>query len=413
MKNLLLCTALFLTVSGFTGCNNDSAVPYPMDPVTIKLTPGSEKVISESNQFGIQLFTSVALEEPKNLTLSPLSASAALTMLLNGTAGETYNQLRTVLNYPTGMSLEEINKAYNNLVGQLLEADPVVELALANAMFYRQGFQVKPPFLQAIKTDFGATVSGLDFSQQSAIDAINKWASDNTKGRITRVIDNISDLARLFLMNALYFKGQWTDAFDKAETRNMPFFTNATTHINVPTMNRKLTVRSVFNDQYHAVELPYGRGNFAMVVVVPQNNDLKSFLRGFTPATWSEISGALDSQTAGASMDVFLPRFRFRYQKTLNENLRGLGMVNAFDPNLADLSPIADIRDLFVHFVNQNTFIEVNEEGTTAAAVTTVGVGITSVGPPPFIADRPFLFFIRERTTNTILFVGQVLNPLP
>jgi serpin B len=412
MKNLLLFTALFLVVSGFAGCNNDSASPTPMTPATIKLTPGSDKVISGSNQFGINLFARVALEESKNLTLSPLSASAALTMLLNGTAGETFDQLRTVLDFPTGMNLAEINLAYKNLVGQLLEADPVVELALANAMFYRQGFQVKVPFVNTMKSDFNATVEGLNFSHQSAVDAINQWASDNTKGKIPVVIESISDEMRLFLMNALYFKGQWTDAFNQAETRNLPFFTDATTRIDVPTMSRKLNARSVFTERYHAVELPYGRGNFAMVVVVPQNIDLKSFLRGFTTATWSEITGALDSQTVGGSIDVFLPRFQFSFQKNLNQPLRAMGMVNAFDPNLANLSPIADVRDLFVHFVNQNTYIQVNEEGTTAAAVTTIGIGITSVGPPPFVADRPFLFFIRERTTNTLLFAGQVLNPL-
>ncbi|HSV88527.1 MAG TPA: serpin family protein [Bacteroidales bacterium] len=412
MKNFHLLFFTFILSTSFTGCENNKIEEQPMTPKTIELTPASEMVISGSNRFGIDLFTRVALDETRNLTLSPLSASAALTMLLNGTSGETFSQLSTALGYPETMSIEEINLAYKSLVSQLLAADPVVELALANAMFYRQDFHVKRNFVQAMESDFDATIKGLDFTQQSAVDAINKWASDNTKGKIPRVIDNIDPLMRLFLMNALYFKGNWINAFDKSQTSNMPFFLNDNSMIEVPTMSGKFMVRSIFNDRYHAVELPYGRGNFSMIVVVPQNQDLKSFLRYFTPSTWDLITSAIDAQKAETSIEIYLPRFQYDFNKTLNQPLKDMGIINAFDPNLADLSGISDVRDLFVHFVNQNTHIEVNEEGTTAAAVTTIGIGVTSVGPPPFAANRPFLFFIRERTTNTLMFAGQVLNPL-
>jgi len=217
---------------------------------------------------------------------------------------------------------------------------------------------------------------------------------------------------RLFLMNALYFKGNWTTSFNSADTRDLPFFLTPQNTVQVPTMSGEFAVRSVLNDQFHAVELPYGRGNFSMVLVVPHNQELRAFLGQFSPAAWDTITSALDAQKSGSRTKVYLPRFQFAYRKTLNQYLSAMGMVNAFDPHLANLSGIADVRDLFVHFVNQNTHIEVNEEGTTAAAVTTIGIGITSVGPPPFAADRPFLFFIRERTTNTLMFAGAVFNPL-
>ena len=411
MKNLLLL-AVIVFFSGFTGCENYRMEEMPDMPKTFELTPASEHVIAGTNGFGIDLFTRVAQAENKNMALSPLSASAALTMLLNGTSDATFDQLRSVLGYPENMKLGEINSAYKNLVTQLLVADPVVELTLANAVFYRQNFGVKQNFVSTMKSDFGANVEGLDFASQAAVNRINQWASDNTRGKIPNVIESISDEMRLFLMNALYFKGNWTTTFNLADTRDLPFFLTPQKTVQVPTMSGEFAVRSVLNDHFHAVELPYGRGNFSMVLVVPHNQELRAFLGQFSPAAWDTITSALDAQKVGSRIKIYLPRFQFAYRTSLNQYLRAMGMVNAFAPHLANLSGIADVRDLFVHFVNQNTHIQVNEEGTTAAAVTTIGIGVTSVGPPPFAADRPFLFFIRERTTNTLMFAGAVFNPL-
>jgi len=411
MKNIVLL-AVIVFFSGFTGCENNRMEVMPDTPKTFELTPASELVIAGTNGFGIELFTKVAQAENKNMALSPLSASAALTMLLNGTADATFDQLRSVLGYPETMNLRDINRAYKSLVTQLLVADPVVELTLANAVFYRQNFGVKQNFVSTMQSDFDANIEGLDFANQSAVNRINQWASDNTKGKIPMVIESISDEMRLFLMNALYFKGNWTNTFNTADTRDLPFFLTPQNTVQVPTMSGEFAVRSVLNDRFHAVELPYGRGNFSMVLVVPHNQELRTFLGQFSPATWDTITSSLDAQKSGSRIKVYLPRFQFAYRKTLNQYLSAMGMVNAFDPLLANLSGIADVRDLFVHFVNQNTHIQVNEEGTTAAAVTTIGIGVTSVGPPPFAADRPFLFFIRERTTNTLMFAGAVFNPL-
>jgi len=411
MKNIVLL-AVIVFFSGFTGCENNRMEVMPDTPKTFELTPASELVIAGTNGFGIELFTKVAQAENKNMALSPLSASAALTMLLNGTADATFDQLRSVLGYPETMNLRDINRAYKSLVTQLLVADPVVELTLANAVFYRRNFGVKQNFVSTMQSDFDANIEGLDFANQSAVNRINQWASDNTKGKIPMVIESISDEMRLFLMNALYFKGNWTNTFNTADTRDLPFFLTPQNTVQVPTMSGEFAVRSVLNDRFHAVELPYGRGNFSMVLVVPHNQELRTFLGQFSPATWDTITSSLDAQKSGSRIKVYLPRFQFAYRKTLNQYLSAMGMVNAFDPLLANLSGIADVRDLFVHFVNQNTHIQVNEEGTTAAAVTTIGIGVTSVGPPPFAADRPFLFFIRERTTNTLMFAGAVFNPL-
>jgi serpin B len=261
-----------------------------------------------------------------------------------------------------------------------------------------------------MQTNFDAHIQALDFASPLAPQTINQWAGDNTNGKITEVIDQISDDAVMFLMNALYFKGIWTDQFKTENTYNSPFTLDDGSVISIPTMHGLIQAKAVYEESYHALELFYGRKNFSMIIVVP-NAGLSAFLQNATPTIWDGITIALDDQVYTTDIDVSLPKFTFEYEKQLKEQLKTLGMTDAFDPMLADLSKISD-ADLFVSFVKQNTFVEVNEEGTEAAAVTTVGVDLTSIGEQTqFFVDKPFVFAIREQTTNTLLFVGQVVNP--
>lgn len=408
MKNLLP-TLLILPLVFLGGCKKDDPIPNHT-PKVIELITKSAEVISNSNDFGIELFTKTAAEENKNLMLSPLSASTALTMLLNGCAGETYTQLKTTLKYPEDMSIVEVNEAYNSLVGQLLQADPKVKLALANAIFYRNGFSVKPSFLSTMDNDFDALIQGLDFGSPSALTTINKWASDNTFGKIPKVLDGISSNAVMFLMNALYFKGDWSYQFDKSLTNNRPFYFDNGTTANVPTMQGDVGARVVYGNSYKAIELPYGRTNFTMVLIVP-NETLQDFNTDFSGGAWQSITSSLDSYPEFGTAEVYMPKFKFSYEKILNDQLKSMGMNDAFDELLADLSGIAD-ASIFVSFVKQNTFVDVNEEGTEAAAVTTIGLELTSTPEPViFRVDKPFVFAIRERTTNTLMFIGQVADP--
>lgn len=409
MKSLV-SVALILVLTCLWSCKKDDPKPN-LTPKDIVLTAKSAQVISNSNTFGIDLFTRTAAAESQNLMLSPLSASTALTMLLNGCGGNTYTQLKSTLNYPEDMTIEEVNEAYKSLVSQLLIADSKVELALANAIFYRNGFAVKSPFLSTMSTDFEATVRGLDFDAPSALTTINKWASDNTFEKIPKVLNEISGNAVMFLMNALYFKGDWSYQFDKDLTTLKPFNLDNGSSVNVSTMTGEVGARLAYGNSYRAIELPYGRTNFTMVIVVPENT-LAEFYQSFSGSVWNSITTALDANTSFGKVDVFMPRFEFSYEKILNDQLKSMGMTDAFDEVLADLSGIAD-ASIFVSFVKQNTFVEVNEEGTEAAAVTTIGVNFTSVplDPPPFVIDKPFVFAIRERTTNTLMFIGQVADP--
>lgn len=393
-----------------TACEKQAGEP-DLTPKPISLTASAPQAIQSSNDFGIDLFRKVAEDDFKNLMLSPLSASTALTMLLNGCGGDTYDQLKGTLKYPSGMTIGEINEAYKSLVDQLLNADPLVKISLANAIFYRNGFTVKPPFLAVMSNDYKATIKGLDFAAPSALTTINKWASDNTAGKIPKVLDEISNEAVMFLMNALYFKGDWSRQFDKSETSERPFHPDGGATVNVSTMKGEVGAKMTTGNSYKAIEMPYGRTNFTMIVIVPTGN-LSEFYSSFTSVTWNSIAAGIDGIDEYGKVIVYMPKFKFTYEKYLNNQLEAMGMVDAFIPYQANLSGISD-QSIYVSFVKQNTFVEVDEVGTEAAAVTTIGIELTSAPPQPaqFVIDKSFIFAIRERTTNTLLFIGQVIKP--
>ncbi len=404
MKSIIVFSLATLSIL-LSACKKESS-PEQDQPATINLPAKANEVITSSNAFGIDLFRVTALEETENMMLSPLSASAALTMLLNGCNTQTYDQIRDMLGYKE-LTLEEINSAYQSLVSQLLEADPDVNFSMANAVFYRQGFTVKPPYLEAMNKSFEAEIAALDFASPTSLETINSWASDNTNGKIPEVLSEINPMAVMFLMNALYFKGTWTYQFKPENTVDRTFYLENGSEITVEMMSEKIGVKSYYNTNYQAIELPYGSKNFAMIIILPDIL-LDQYLEEFGPDDWEAITSSLDSTVVLEDKDIFLPKFKFEYEKKLNEQLKALGMMDAFMENIADLSGISDYQ-LYVDFVKQNTFIELNEEGTEAAAVTTIGINYTSINE--FIVNKPFIFAIRERTTNTLLFIGKVEHP--
>ncbi len=397
----LLIVMTLLTV----GCKKEEK-SLPKGPVAINLPAKAGAMIKQSNNFGIDLFREVALSDDKNLMLSPLSASTALSMLLNGCEEETYAQIRDMLGYD-GLSLDEINENYNSLAGQLLSIDPVVQLSLANSVWYRQDFAVKQTFLERMNTSYNSPTEALDFADPSALTTINNWAKDNTNGKIEKVLEEIDPDAVMFLMNALYFKGDWTYKFDKNLTAQRLFYPQNSDPENVKMMHSEMPFRLYSGNDFKAIELPYGQQNFAMVIVLP-NGPLEGYLESFSGDKWEEITASLNL-IEPSSAEVSLPKFKFDYVKVLNDQLKSLGMTDAFVPNTANLAGISD-AGIYVSFVQQNTFVDVNEEGTEAAAVTTIGINYTSI-PEPIEVNRPFIFAIRERTTNALLFIGKVEMP--
>ncbi|MHC1775257.1 MAG: serpin family protein [Lentimicrobium sp.] len=400
--SILMISAFFL----MTGCGKDDP-SGPKEPKPVNLTEKTRQVITVSNGFGVNLFRETAITAEGNLMISPLSATAALSMLLNGCEAATYTQIRDMLGY-NDLTMEEINETYQNLSEQLLSLDPEIQLALANAVWYRQDFQVKSPFLTQLQDAYDARSEALDFSNPAALTIINNWASDNTNGKITKVLERIDADAVMFLMNALYFKGTWTYQFDKSQTGPYPFKPETGTAVDVEMMKGNFPYKVFSDNNCTAIEMNYGQQNFAMDIVIP-NGTLSSYLEGFTGETWQSVTEGLDAVTSPEKLEITIPKFKFDYEKYLNDQLISLGMSDAFDPALADLSGISD-AGIYVSFVKQNTYVDMNEEGTEAAAVTTIGIYETSA-PMPVIVDKPFIFAIRERLSNTLLFIGKVEMP--
>ena len=406
---------LFFAIMALISCQNDDDDDNgteTREPKSIVLPNYASEVLTSNNNFGVSLFTEVAAEKQENIMLSPLSANIALNMAMNGAGGNTFAQMRDILGY-NNLTQEEINELYKTLVEQLLTADDKVTLNLANAMFYENSFPVKAPYKTAMEADYQADIEGLDFSDvTNTLKRINGWASDKTNGKIDKVLDEISHDAVMFLLNAVYFKGDWAQQFDKDATQDLQFTLNNGENIEVPTMSEKIPLRRYNGNGFAAYELSYGRDNFVMDLILPDES-LNEFLAGFSGEQYAEITAGLDQQKDKIEYNVLLPKFKFKYEKKLNENLKALGMTDAFDELKANFSNLSDVTT-FISFVKQNTFVDVNEEGTEAAAVTTIGFEATSAGggTPTVHFDRPFVFTIRERTTNTLLFIGTVYNPL-
>ena len=311
-KNLTLILSGLAILLLAASCSKENDDEPDLTPKNINLSAAAPVAIQSSNEFGIELFTKVTESENKNLMLSPLSASTALTMLLNGCDGDTYSQLQGTLKYPYVMTISEINEAYQSLVGQLLIIDPKVQLALANAIFYRNGFNVKPPFLATMSDDYKATVKGLDFAAPSALTTINKWASDNTNGKIPEVLSEISGDAVMFLMNALYFNGDWSYQFDKSLTDELPFHPDGGSTTDVPTMKGDVGSKVAYGNGFRAIEIPYGQTNFTMVVMVPDET-LSALYPSFTYQVWDQLTSDLDSRPEFSKTILTMPKFKFSY----------------------------------------------------------------------------------------------------
>ena len=404
--------ALLLTLSALSACDTMRSEAQA-DPTPLDLSPLAAELIGQNTDFGLGLFAETAAQQSDNVMLSPLSASIMLTMLLNGTDGDTYAQIHEMLGYAEDQDLDAVNEAYRSLRTQLLAADPAVDLALANAVFtdsrFTAGVPFKAPFLSRMTKAFDALVQNLDFAAPSTLEAVNGWASDHTNGRVPKVLDEIDPDLVMLLMNAVYFNGEWSTRFDPARTADADFKLADGTTVQVPTMTGEVRGLAVTGEGYQAAEIPYGRGNFSMVVVVP-DAPLAAFAGELRDGVWADVTRQLAEAGDWGEVLVRLPRFEFSSDELLNDPLQALGMTDAFTAGRADLTRMHDDPRLEVSFVKQNTFVAVDERGTEAAAVTTGGIRAVSLGPHLF-TDRPFVFAIRERTSGALLFLGQVADP--
>lgn len=389
--------------------------------VSVQTVLGAEntlpKLAAANNAFAFKLLKHLATEKPSgNLFVSPYSAATALQMAANGAAGQTKTEMQQALE-TSAFSETELNAACKAAADLLNSSDTNLILTTANALWYRKGVGVKPGFLETNRNYFSSTIKPLDFDNEPAAEAeINKWASDQTHGRITGIANGMIDprYTDLVLANAIYFKGKWLEPFDAKLTKERPFrpLTGATKNLPMMEMSKKFTYRK--GSGYQAVRLPYMGYDLAMYVFLPDPGSTPAkLLQIMNGDNWRRVTMPGFGEREGR---VVLPKFKLETSMGLNSALKAMGMKTAF--NNQKSQPDADFSNMFsdshhISEVRQKAFVEVNEEGTEAAAVTEMMVnslGIEMNPPKPFemIVDRPFLFAIVDARSEMILFLGLV-----
>ncbi len=371
------------------------------------------RLAAANAKFGFKLYSELTRQSAeKNVFISPSSISLCLAMAYNGAEAETRQAMARALE-TQALSLDELNRAYSEFRAALDSPDAKVKLQIANSLWARQGLQFKADFIQRNKDYFGAQVTALDFDDPGAPATINGWVSEKTNGKITKIVDQIDGNAILFLINAIYFKGAWAKEFNKAGTRE-DNFTMARGTKRVPMMSQSGNYQYLETKDFQAVSLPYGGGRVSFYVFLPApSSSLGAFEKSLTDDNWQQWM----EQFHATDGDISLPRFRVEYEASLNDALKALGMGVAFDEGRANFSGMiqAGGKNVYISRVKHKTFVEVNEEGTEAAAVTSTEMRTTSAMKPRqrfnMVVDRPFFCAIRDNTSGAVLFMGSIYDP--
>ncbi|AFY47962.1 serine protease inhibitor [Nostoc sp. PCC 7524] len=412
--------AASVVLLGVLGCsqvnNNTSALAQSQlspteSPLQKKTVIEDTKIVDANNKFGFKLFAEILNQDgnAKNIFVSPTSVAIALAMTYNGASGSTQQAMAKTLELQ-GISLPELNSASASLNKLLENPGADVQLQIANSLWANQSASLRPEFIQRTRDFYQAKVTTLDFQDAAAPNTINNWVKDNTKGKIDQIVDKIEPNQALFLINAIYFQGKWSQKFDQSQTTPKPFYTSSSQQKQHPMMSQTGDYKYHETEQFQAVSLPYGQdGRVSLYIFLPkENTNLKALTQNLNTENW----GKWMSQFRQREGFIQLPRFQTEYDITLNDALKALGMGEAFT-NKADFSAMG--KNLAISQVRHKTFVEVNEEGTEASAATSVGIVATSIRQPqePFrmIVNRPFFCAIRDNQTRSILFMGAINDP--
>lgn len=365
--------------------------------------------ISDSNnQFAFELYSKLS-EEEGNIFFSPWSITAALAMTYEGARGETADEIARTLHFPEDYSL--LRSSYVGLNSKINSKDSKYNLSTANAFWVQEDFGILDEYVNVLQKYYDANANLVDFikATEETRQTINKWVEDKTNDKIKDLIPEgaLDAATRLVLTNAIYFKANWLIQFDKEETKDEEFKVNNEKIVIVPIMRY---TESRFNyaetEELQILEMLYEGTNLSMIILLPKDNDLETIESTLSTIKFNEWINKLKEQ----NVDIFIPRFTFDSKYSLRKTLAEMGMPSAFSD--ADFSGIDGKKDLVISDVIHQAFVDVNEEGTEAAAATAVITSITSIrSTPVFRADHPFIFIIQERTNNTILFLGRVSDP--
>ena len=368
--------------------------------------------IELTGDFDIDIFkeTYFSNTEEKNTVVSPLSVKIAMSMAAEGTQGQTLTEMQEILG---------INDNSKNLFRKILSDTSTsedVELNIANSIWMRDDLTFKNEYIQLLRDYYNAEANDLDFSDSYSVDVINNWVSEKTEEKIPTIIEEIDPLEIAFLVNAIYFNAKWQEPFNEALTEEEEFTLSDKSKVDAQLMMLDSNFEYFEDTEVQAVQLPYGEdGDYIMKVYLPKENDIETFIESLSIdkiEEWNSNFKRMDGL-------LKLPKFRTEYDVIMTDILKQLGIVTAFDSNRADFSKMIEIPDINVYIsrVIHKTFIDVNEEGTEAAAATIVGMVGTAMPPTQeperfeMIVNRPFLFTIEDVINNQILFIGTILNP--
>ncbi|MEW5822112.1 MAG: serpin family protein [Cyanobacteriota bacterium] len=377
----------------------------------MKDNTGLINLVNSNNEFAFDLYSKLKKED-ENLFISPYSISTALGMTYAGADGDTKVQMSDVLHI--GLDEKLVVKAYSDLEKLLSNINSKsIELTIANSLWAEKNYKFNQNYINLIKTNFGSALFLVDFQKafESARVEINNWVEKKTQFKIKNLINKgiLNDLTRLVLVNAIYFKGSWEVKFNKNLTKPLPFWLNNIDNVNVPMMYQKETFNYLENNGVQIIELPYLSNEMSMLIILPQDKDGLSKVESIIS---SNILNSWTKQLRKQKVVVYLPRFKLEYGSRLKKPLISMGMPLAFSEQ-ADFSGIDPKKDIYIFDVIHKAFVEVNEEGTEAAAATAVVMQARSISMPPpiFKADHPFMFIIKHNKTGSILFIGRMFNP--
>jgi serpin B len=407
MKKFLLVLPVILLV--VAGCSI-SGISQQIGPQT--LVAQNPKDLSQAhNAFGFNMVKLLANQDSgKNIFISPTSLSLALSMVYNGASGETKNVMMKSLQLQN-LSINMVNQQSRSLIASLQNSDPDIQLSIANSVWTKQEISFQTDFLQTVKDYFNAQIQSIDFNNPNSVNTINSWVNTNTNGKIPTIISSIPPDMIMYLINAVYFKGTWTKAFDKNLTKEKQFTPTASSPETIPLMKQTGNFLYLETKDFQSVSLPYGKNQgLSMYVFLPKN--LPDFISSLKMDDWNSWMGKYED-TQGT---ILLPRFKVEYGKELKDVLIQLGMGSAFG-NSADFSLMSPEKGIKISQVRHKTYIDVNEEGTEAAAVTAVVAmdtfGLDSSPSKSFYMEvnKPFFIAIRDNKTQELLFMGAIQRP--
>lgn len=372
-----------------------------------------KELVDANTKFAFNIFKELMAEdEGKNIFISPLSISTALTMAYSGAEGATKDAMSETLELGD-MELADVKEGYLNLIESLEGADKQVSLEIGNSIWMDEEFEprVYSTFTEGIGTYYKGDIFTRNFGAPGTVDDINGWIRDKTNEKIDKMIEQIDPDIVMFLINAIYFKGDWTNKFDKAKTSKGDFYLPNGEIVQPDIMSTSGKFNYYSGEGFKVARLPYGRDKIAMYIFLPRRSvSLESFLVNLNQTTFDDY---VDRLHPVSDLKVKLPKFKLEYgTKRLNDALSNLGMGVAFDMHAANFNGIAPVEqeNLYIDFVDHKAFIEVNEKGTEAAAATVVGV--VESAPKTFYVDSPFFFVIRDDRSGSILFMGKIVNPI-